>query len=168
MARISWERKAGTTLLQAGKAEGTGKDRVYSPFWRCQLEELFPEFLKYTEAQQMTIEYGVKQKLSDSIARPKDQKLSKKEVIEQFDETWALIVSGEWVKKVVPKTPLERAEAALKSLQTEMTEYQKIMLEEGTPKKVVESVMKKIFSEKLTEMHEQVKKLKKAEEKEKE
>jgi hypothetical protein len=161
MARISWERKEKTDVLTAGRADGTGKDRVYSPFWRCSLSKMFPDFLKLTASQQMVVEYGVKQKLSDSIARPKEEKLSKQGVIGQFQETWDMILGGDWVKKVTPKTPLEKAIAEKESLQKDMAQAQEAMLAEGVQKKTVDSIVKKLFGESLTALSEKITKLEK-------
>lgn len=64
------------------------------------LNDLFSGFEKLTGTQQNTIAYGVKQKLSDSTARGKDEKLDSKGAIEVMRTTYAGIVDGTaWTKK---------------------------------------------------------------------
>jgi hypothetical protein len=64
------------------------------------LNDLFSGFEKLTGTQQNTIAYGVKQKLSDSTARSKDEKLDSKGAIEVMRTTYAGIVDGTaWTKK---------------------------------------------------------------------
>lgn len=150
-------------MLHCGTAEGSGKDRIFSPFFNFDLSKLFPGFDKMTEAQQMTIEYGVKQKCSDSCARPKDQKLSRSEIIAQLEETRELILSGEWVKKVAPKTPLEKAIASKEATQKLMAEMIKAAIATGIEKGKAESLAKKLFGPQLTELSKKIEELKKEE-----
>ena len=64
------------------------------------LNDLFSGFEKLTGTQQNTVAYGVKQKLSDSTARSKDEKLDSKGAIEVMRMTYAGIVDGTaWTKK---------------------------------------------------------------------
>lgn len=64
------------------------------------LGELFTNFEKLTGTQQNTVAYGVKQKLSDSTARGKDEKLDAKGSIEVMNETFAEILDGTaWTRK---------------------------------------------------------------------
>lgn len=64
------------------------------------LNDLFSGFEKLTGTQQNTIAYGVKQKLSDSTARSKNEKLDSKGAIEVMRTTYAGIVDGTaWTKK---------------------------------------------------------------------
>jgi len=60
------------------------------------LEVLFPDFTKFNEVQALVVAYGVKQKLSDSCARPKDAKLTFKEAAEQMADTFQMLASGKF------------------------------------------------------------------------
>lgn len=159
---MTWERKAGSSVLVAGTANGTGKERTFDPIFRCDLTKLFPDFNDLNEVQQMVVEYGVKQKLSDSCARSKEQKLSRSELTAQLKETWDMIVNGEWIKKVVPKTPLEKAIAEKESVQKQMESFLEEAEKVKVPKKQAEELAKNLFASALTKLNEKIKELEKA------
>lgn len=70
------------------------------------MAELYPTFISFTETQQQTICYGAKQKLSDSCARPKAEKLTHDETVTQMDATWKAIKDGSaWTRKAGEKAP---------------------------------------------------------------
>ena len=62
--------------------------------------ELFDNFNKLEEVQQLTIVNGVKQKLADSCARSKDEKLTPAERTEQMAKIWKrMVVDRKWTTK---------------------------------------------------------------------
>ena len=60
------------------------------------LATLFPEFDNMDDVQQMAIAYGIKQKLSDACARPKDQTLTSAEAKVVMINTYERVVGGDW------------------------------------------------------------------------
>lgn len=149
-------------MLRAGFYEGSDKARTFSPLFRCNLEKLFPDFLKYTESQQMSIEYGVKQKLSDSTARSADQVLSNGELTDQFKETWDLILSGQWVKKTTPKTPLEKASAELAKAKADKAAMVDMATASGIDKTQALLLADKMFNSAIVILEKKVRELEKA------
>ena len=98
------------------------------------LNELFSEFEKLGGTQQNTIAYGVKQKLSDSTARSKDEKLDEKGAIEVMRKTYAGIVDGTaWTKKGGGgfSKKISRAQLNEKAKEAKMTAVQAQKLLEG-------------------------------------
>lgn len=89
----------------------------------CKLEDLFPGFPEdFDEAQQGTIFNGVKQKLDDSIARPKELKLSEVEKRTEQEALWLrLTVDRKWnmegagVKQRGPSVSLKTLVPALQA-----------------------------------------------------
>ena len=61
-----------------------------------ELAKLFSDFSKLTEVQQLTIVYGVKQKLADTTARPADEKLTAAERDAAMTKLYEQIVAGTW------------------------------------------------------------------------
>lgn len=72
--------------IEAMDMTRTYKDEV--PMLVINLELLFPEIEDMDEAQQGTISNGVKQKLDDSIARSKEEKLTEVEKREVQSALW--------------------------------------------------------------------------------
>jgi hypothetical protein len=61
---------------------------------------LFPLFLEYSDTQKETICNGIHQKLGDSCARPKAEKLTVANCVVQMDKTYAEILDGTaWKRK---------------------------------------------------------------------
>ena len=88
--KASW--KLESALLKVTMPTGEAAD--------FNLNDLFPGFEKLTGTQQNTIAYGVKQKLSDSTARSKDEKLDAKGAIEVMRTTFAGVIDNTaWTKK---------------------------------------------------------------------
>ena len=63
------------------------------------LTELFSDFSKLTEVQKLTIVYGIKQKLADTTARGKDEKLTPAERDEAMTKLYGQIIAGTWAVK---------------------------------------------------------------------
>ena len=60
------------------------------------LADLFPDIATYTECQTAAIANGVKQKLADILAVPKDQALTEQEKRTRVSERWSDICDGNW------------------------------------------------------------------------
>lgn len=60
------------------------------------LSRLFPQFEEFDESQQLSIAYGIKQKVADATARPADQKLTEDEAKTVMEATYDRIVGGQW------------------------------------------------------------------------
>lgn len=101
-------------MVAEGTLRRTYADKTSRDF---SVTKLFPDFLKYDEAQRGTIINGIKQKLEDKCAKSKDEKLSEAEKRVVHDTTWRLLsVDRKWnVKERAEKAPavtltvLERA-----------------------------------------------------------
>lgn len=64
------------------------------------MAQLYPDFAKLSDTMQNTTCYGVKQKLSDAIARPASEKLTIDESATIMVATFANIVDGSaWTRK---------------------------------------------------------------------
>jgi hypothetical protein len=91
------EKKKASWKLDGVSQTVTMPDGITRSF---DLSELFPDFAKFNGTQQNTIAYGVKQKLSDSTARSKDEKLDSKGAVEVMATTYAGIIDNTaWTKK---------------------------------------------------------------------
>lgn len=72
MAQRQWILEKGSEYV-CRVNEGTVEKPQYQYFVRCEVRKLFPSFTKLNEGQRFAILYGIKQKLSDMLARGKDQ-----------------------------------------------------------------------------------------------
>lgn len=161
MARMTWERKEG--IMIGNWTTKQGDKVVKDPLVRYNIKDLFKDWDTFVKVQKNVIEYGIKQKLADSTARPSDSKLSKKEVVKQLDETWALLKSGKWNKKRVAATPLEHAQKEKEELQEVMKKTIEAAMTQGLDKKAAENIAKVAFGPQLTAAQEKINKIKKEE-----
>ena len=67
------------------------------------LSELFDNVEDFNEVQINTVAYGIKQKLADSCARPKELTLTGEERVAQLDAVWARLLEGDWNQKGVTR-----------------------------------------------------------------
>jgi len=63
------------------------------------LTKLFSDFSELTEVQKLTIVYGIKQKLADTTARGKDEKLTPTERDQAMTKLYDQIIAGTWAVK---------------------------------------------------------------------
>ena len=95
------------------------------------LDMLFPDFLKYDNVQQMTIAYGVKQKLADHVARSADVKLTPAEMVVELKALWNRItVDKLWNKPGEGKSTMKKRvdEAVAKASPAELAVLKKLGL----------------------------------------
>lgn len=104
------------------------------------LAKIFPDFLKLDEIQQLTVGYGIKQKLSDKTAASKDAKLTNAERKAAMDETWKqLTVDKKWTSGKGGfgiRITVAKVDKATEAIQAIMKKY-----------KVKEAVAKEILGE---------------------
>lgn len=124
------------------------------------LMDLFPDWNGLTECQREAIAYGVKQKLSDSLARPADATLNESEKAIELEKNWRRIsMEGEWNAKPTALTPLEKAERKLAAFEKEVEGYITKLKEDDTPDEVIDGIVDKIWEPKLAELRAEVAKL---------
>jgi len=95
------------------------------------LDMLFPGFAKYDNVQQMTIAYGVKQKLADHVARSADVKLTPAEMVVELKALWNRItVDKLWNKPGEGKSTMKKRvdEAVAKASPAELAVLKKLGL----------------------------------------
>ena len=104
--RISWELVGNNLTMHLGSVTE-----------KFDISVIFPGFSGFNYVQKMVIKNGIAQKLSDSIARTKDQALMSTEKIWVIKKAWNLIAAGEWRTKGVSKAKvLEEAKEKAKEL----------------------------------------------------
>jgi len=97
MARLTW--KVEVCELQAFVNEGTKEKPALALVFKADMRKLFPSCESFNEQQRFTIQYGIKQKLSDSTARPKDQTLNLGEIKTVLKDTWVGLCDGSLLKR---------------------------------------------------------------------
>ena len=84
--RLSWTLFDEKAIIRFNKEETMSFD----------LAKLFPDFMKLTEVQKTIVFYGVKQKLSDCIARPGDMSLTIREKKDEMEKVFNRLAEGKW------------------------------------------------------------------------
>jgi hypothetical protein len=101
MAEEKKERKKASWKLEGSVLTVTYADESKAIF---DLRELHEEFILLSETARETMAYGVKQKLSDSCARPKGETLTPALMKKVMNTTFEEVVSGEaWTRKTGEK-----------------------------------------------------------------
>lgn len=127
------------------------------------LNLLFPEWVNLTDCQQEAVAYGMKQKLSDSLARPKDQTLTDDEKADELDANWNRIVrEGEWNAKPRVLTPLEKEEKALERFEKEVEGLVDELKANGATDSLIDSMNENAWEPKRQEFLAKIAELKKA------
>jgi hypothetical protein len=76
--------------------------------------DIFPEFGKMTDVQQKVIVNGIKQKLADSVAVSKEEKMTPDERSASIAELWERLCAGEWNKVGTERVSINKKAAAMK------------------------------------------------------
>ena len=143
--RLNWNTDKGTAELSCTYGD--------QPFFSCTLSDLFEDWDILTDVQKETVAYGIKQKLSDTLAVPSEAPLTESEKQDALNVAWDRIsVEGEWNAKPKKLTPLEKAQRALAAYEKEVEDYKRKLMESGTPVEQVDSINMTIWEPKRIEL----------------
>lgn len=155
--RMYWnlDKKTSEIKCTLGK-EG---ESLFSGF----LNVLFPDWTDRTDCQQECIAYGMKQKLSDSLARPKDQTLTDAEKRVELSTNWVRITEEEeWNAKPRTLTPLEKEENALARFEKEVEALVDQLKANGASDDLIDSMNESAWEPKRQEFIAKIAELKKS------
>lgn len=133
---VAWEMEENSTLLKA--TFPNGKDVTFD------IARIFPDILTATKAQAFTVQYGVKQFLSDKTARSEGEKLSNDDKVVVMKTRYDDLVEGNFrVNKAggVEKISKAKVEKNLDAMSDE--ELAEIGLTRDAAKILMARIMKK-------------------------
>ncbi len=157
--KLTWKRT--NSLLSCGRTIGD----AYAAFARFDIVKLFKGYMALNVVQKTIVEYGLKQKLADACARPADMKLTDSEMADQMNETFNLLVAGEWNKKPKHMTALDRKLTERANLQEMIKKAVTEAGKQGMKPKQAKEFVNKLFGPQLAILNTTIAALQKVEDK---
>lgn len=124
------------------------------------LVEIFPTFDDFSKVEKYLSIYGTKQRLADFCARPKDQKLTKAEMVVEMERLWTLWKSGVVKPEKKTMSSLERVEKEYTATRLMADELISLLKAQGQKAKAANEIAQKMFGSKLQELRAKIKTLK--------